>query len=146
MKKIIAVICLLAITVMALVSCGVNFKNMEKKLDDKGYSVFTYSKADLAKEDDADDSVIVANMKESLNEQLKDSSVSEILIAVKVNLKDLLSSGDVQALMVVKFEKSEDAQKFEKEIKDDQDTKDYVVKRSGKVVYAGTEEAVKIVK
>lgn len=145
MKKIIAVTCLLLVSVMLLASCGPNFKNMEKKLEDKGYSVFNLSKEDLAKDDD-DDNIIVAALKESLNEQLEDISVSNILIAVKIDLTNLLS-GDSQMVMVVKLDKTDDAKKLEEDLKNDNsDDSDYVVKRSGKVVYAGTNDAVKLVK
>ena len=49
MKRIIAIVCLLAITVLMLASCGVNFETMKSKLEKNDYEVTYVTKAMIEK-------------------------------------------------------------------------------------------------
>ena len=120
MKRIIAIVCLLAMMTLMLVSCGPNFDQMEKKLKDEGYTVICFTEKDL----------------EDANEYIKDlvednSSVKNVLVAFK------LLSG--KTVTVIEFNNSDDAKACAEEL-----GKDAV--RVGNVVYSGDEDSIKLVK
>ena len=120
MKRIIAIVCLLAMMTLMLVSCGANFDQMEKKLKDEGYTVICFTEKDL----------------EDANEYIKDlvednSSVKNVLVAFK------LLAG--KTVTVIEFKNTDDAKACAEEL-----GKDAV--RAGNVVYAGDEDSIKLVK
>lgn len=133
MKRIIAIICLLAMATLMLVSCGTNFEGMKKKLEDKGYSA-TYLTKEMIEKDDTDDLSTAGKIVYAVIEALvEDVDVEGILVGVKA------SGFDVDSVMVIEFTKAEDAEAVSKELGDD-------AVRSGKVVYVGDEDSIKIVK
>ena len=133
MKRIIAIVCLLAMATLMLVSCGTNFEGMKKKLEDKGYSA-TYLTKEMIEKDDTDDLSTTEKVAYAIVEAvIEDVDVEGILVGVKV------SGLSMDSVLVIEFTKTEDAESVAKELGDD-------AVRSGKVVYIGDEDSIKIVK
>lgn len=124
MKRLIALVCLLAMMTVMLVSCGVNFENMEKKLEDKGYTVMCFTEKNMEE------------AAEYLGGDLDDAKIKNFLIAFKL---DGFLGGESKGVSVVEFTDVEDAKEYAEEMGDE-------AVRSGKVVYVGDEESIKIVK
>lgn len=120
MKKIIAIACLLAMLTVMLVSCGPNFDNMEKKLENEGYTVFCFTEKNLK------------GASEYIKDYVEDnSSIKTVLFANK--------PFTLKTVTIIEFKTSEAAQKCADKLGDK-------AVRSGSVVYLGDEESIKIVK
>ena len=120
MKRIVAIVCLLAMMTLLLVSCGPNFNQMEKKLKDEGYTVICFTEKDLK---DAD---------EYIKDLVEDnSSIKNVLVAFKL----LAGKG----VTVIEFKTSDAAKKCA-------DALGKKAERVGNVVYSGDEASIKLVK
>ena len=133
MKKFIALTCLLAIVVLTLASCGVNFESMEKKLEKEGYSATYLDKEDIEENDTDELSVAEKTVFAVVSGALDDLKVNGVLVAVKAD-----GLFDIKSVMVIEFVEKADATAFAEKL-------DNAVQK-GKVVYVGDEESIKIVK
>ena len=134
MKRIIAIVCLLAITVLMLASCGVNFEAMKSKLEKNDYEVTYVTKAMIEKNDTSELSTTEKMIYASIETLVSDSSVKGVLIGV--NTKNLF---DIKTVAVIEFESEDDAKECAEALGEE-------AVRSGKVVYMGDEDSIKIVK
>ena len=135
MKRIIAIVCLLAMTALMLASCGANFKSMEKQLEKEGYEVTYLDKKAIENGETDDLSASEQLVYAIISDGLDEANVTGVLIAVK-------TSGlfDIDSVMVIEFTNKAAADEFVDDIGDDD------VVQSGKVVYIGDEDSIKIVK
>ena len=135
MRRIIAIVCLLAMATVMLASCGANFESMEKKLEKEGYSA-TYLDRDDLEEGDADElSTAEAVVFALVAGALDDMKVNGVLIGIK---SEGLLGLDITSVMVIEFADKADATAFAEDFDD--------AVQKGKIVYVGDEEAIKIVK
>ena len=133
MKRIIAIVCLLAMTALMLASCGANFESMEKKLEKEGYSATYLDKEDIEENDTDDLSLAEKTVFAVVSGALDDLKVNGVLVAVKAD-----GLFDIKSVMVIEFVEKADAAAFAEGL-------DNAVQK-GKVVYVGDEESIKIVK
>jgi len=113
-KKVIALIAVIAIVaILGVCLVACNAKSYQSKLEKKGYKVTVETDYD------------------------KDSKYEWSVTGVKAEIS--LTNASADSVSIVKFKSLDDAKQSEKNAKDNGIT----VKRSGKIVIAGTEQGVK---
>ncbi len=134
MKKVLLVVTsvLLALCMLAFAACAPSSAEAaEKKLKDAGYEVTAITEDELAELYDDEDIKMAGG-----------------LIAYKGDLADILSGGDVEYITAYWFADSASAKEFKEKYGEEIDEAEMmgvtiVTKLEGKVLYAGTEQAVK---
>ena len=123
--KVVALAMVLVMALLTLASCGANFANMEKKLEDEGYSVVYFDEKKLEAKDEMTTAEKVSYA--LVSGLLSDADAKGVLIATK---------GLTKSVFVIEYANADDAKAAEEN----------AVLRKGNVVFFGDEDTIDLIK
>lgn len=130
MKKLLSLLLVVAMLALVLCSCGMSADKLKDRLkdmeEDKEISYSVMQKASL----------------EGFKDELEDELYKKMKGDIEKGYSVMSTDGDGYAMILV-FENSGDAKDAANYMKEEaEDEKDYLVKRSGKIVFFGSEDLI----